>query len=316
MIDRSPDRLPRPPQALPRRLPALPARRSTRSCATSTRSSPASASTSTRSPRRWPTSPPPPTRVRRSARPATRSTTCGRSAPSGPESLATFRAPLHQPQQRLQPAARLPAACRGPAQLRHTPVQLGHHRLAQPRNAQRPRLRRTASPKTTGPLRKTKKAAEFFERLKKYAFAEQNSSASIPAPACTQQPPFEPVRQTGPADRLPADLRPAGRLADGIRTRDLRGHEHAARVHLNYLEAIPERFFTGSKSSEITWDPWGMLPPIEVSPSPQREPKSKRLPTQRPAWGAQGCTAALSQRSVSSRSVRPRDRGRAARPGP
>jgi phospholipid/cholesterol/gamma-HCH transport system substrate-binding protein len=44
-----------------------------------------------------------------------------------------------------------------------------------------------------------KKAAEFFERLKKYAFAEQTSSTSIPAPGCSQQAPFEPIYGSSPA---------------------------------------------------------------------------------------------------------------------
>jgi phospholipid/cholesterol/gamma-HCH transport system substrate-binding protein len=42
------------------------------------------------------------------------------------------------------------------------------------------------------------KAAEFFARLKKYAFAEQDSSATIPAPACNPQGPFEPIYGSGP----------------------------------------------------------------------------------------------------------------------
>ena len=44
-----------------------------------------------------------------------------------------------------------------------------------------------------------KKATEFFERLKKYAFAEQDSSASISAPGCEAQAPFEPIYGSGPA---------------------------------------------------------------------------------------------------------------------
>jgi ABC-type transporter Mla subunit MlaD len=43
------------------------------------------------------------------------------------------------------------------------------------------------------------KAKNFFERLKKYAFAEQDSSASIPAPGCEAQQPFEPIYGSGPA---------------------------------------------------------------------------------------------------------------------
>lgn len=43
-----------------------------------------------------------------------------------------------------------------------------------------------------------KRAADFFERLKKYAFAEQSASASIPAPGCAQQPAFAPIGKAGP----------------------------------------------------------------------------------------------------------------------
>jgi phospholipid/cholesterol/gamma-HCH transport system substrate-binding protein len=44
-----------------------------------------------------------------------------------------------------------------------------------------------------------KDATELFNRLKKYAFAEQTSSASIPAPGCAGQGPFEPIGRPGPA---------------------------------------------------------------------------------------------------------------------
>lgn len=43
------------------------------------------------------------------------------------------------------------------------------------------------------------KATDLFERLKKYAFAEQDSSATIPAPGCSPQAPFEPIYGSGPA---------------------------------------------------------------------------------------------------------------------
>lgn len=38
-----------------------------------------------------------------------------------------------------------------------------------------------------------------FERIQKYAFAEQASTASIAAPACKQQAPFQPIYGNGPA---------------------------------------------------------------------------------------------------------------------
>jgi phospholipid/cholesterol/gamma-HCH transport system substrate-binding protein len=44
-----------------------------------------------------------------------------------------------------------------------------------------------------------KKATEFFERLKKYAFAEQTSTSTLPSPACKQQAPFEPIGKPGPS---------------------------------------------------------------------------------------------------------------------
>jgi phospholipid/cholesterol/gamma-HCH transport system substrate-binding protein len=44
-----------------------------------------------------------------------------------------------------------------------------------------------------------KEAEDFFNRLKKYAFAEQLSTAAIGAPACTQQAPFTPIYGAGPA---------------------------------------------------------------------------------------------------------------------
>jgi phospholipid/cholesterol/gamma-HCH transport system substrate-binding protein len=43
------------------------------------------------------------------------------------------------------------------------------------------------------------KAQSLFDRIKKFAFAEQSSTSSLPAPACTQQPPFEPIYGSGAA---------------------------------------------------------------------------------------------------------------------
>jgi phospholipid/cholesterol/gamma-HCH transport system substrate-binding protein len=44
-----------------------------------------------------------------------------------------------------------------------------------------------------------KKATDFFNRLKHYAFAGQDSSTSIPAPGCNSQAPFKPIYGSGPA---------------------------------------------------------------------------------------------------------------------
>jgi phospholipid/cholesterol/gamma-HCH transport system substrate-binding protein len=44
-----------------------------------------------------------------------------------------------------------------------------------------------------------KKAEDFFARLKHYAYGDQESSATIPAPGCGSQVPLEPIYGTGPA---------------------------------------------------------------------------------------------------------------------
>lgn len=44
-----------------------------------------------------------------------------------------------------------------------------------------------------------KEATDFFNRLKHYAYAEQESSSSIPAPGCSSQAPFQPIDGNGPA---------------------------------------------------------------------------------------------------------------------
>jgi ABC-type transporter Mla subunit MlaD len=42
------------------------------------------------------------------------------------------------------------------------------------------------------------KAADFFNRLKHYAYGDQESSATILAPGCNPQPPFQPIYGNGP----------------------------------------------------------------------------------------------------------------------
>jgi hypothetical protein len=42
-----------------------------------------------------------------------------------------------------------------------------------------------------------KESESLFNRLKKYAFAEQTSTSSVPAPACTQQSPIESIYGNG-----------------------------------------------------------------------------------------------------------------------
>jgi virulence factor Mce-like protein len=49
------------------------------------------------------------------------------------------------------------------------------------------------------PAENEKRSKTFFENLKKYAYAEQTDSASVPAPGCFQQAPFNPIGKAGPA---------------------------------------------------------------------------------------------------------------------
>ena len=44
-----------------------------------------------------------------------------------------------------------------------------------------------------------KQATDFFNRLKHFAFGDQSSSATIPAPGCSSQAPFKPIYGSGPA---------------------------------------------------------------------------------------------------------------------
>ncbi len=44
---------------------------------------------------------------------------------------------------------------------------------------------------------RAEKATEFFNLLKKYAFAGKTSTATLPAPGCTQQHPFSPIGRPG-----------------------------------------------------------------------------------------------------------------------
>ena len=52
---------------------------------------------------------------------------------------------------------------------------------------------KVAKPGETEAASAEKEAKDFFERLKKTAFAGQESSASVPAPACTQQAPIKSI---------------------------------------------------------------------------------------------------------------------------
>ena len=54
---------------------------------------------------------------------------------------------------------------------------------------------------------KADKAKDMFERLRHFAYADQSTSATIPAPGCSPQAPFSPINGSRPRDLLPAHLR-------------------------------------------------------------------------------------------------------------
>ena len=98
-----------------------------------------------------------------------------------------------QSQQRLQPAA-APTAASPRACSASTPASAarGSRRRSIPNTPNEPAFNQ----RTEGDVAK---ATDFFNRLKHYAFADQDSSATIPAPGCSPQAPFEPIYGSGPA---------------------------------------------------------------------------------------------------------------------
>ena len=119
--------------------------------------------------------------------------------PFNPESLATYPEPDHdRPDQRLPAAACRQEPRHRPAQLRHPRLHVGRDRDAGSRSLQRPRPSQTARSSRKKTAAENEKTAEdFFERLRKYAFAEQTDSAAIGAPGCFQQAPFNPIGRSG-----------------------------------------------------------------------------------------------------------------------
>ncbi len=114
--------------------------------------------------------------------------------PFNPESVATYNSRLGinrtntyaQPLTYKELAAGLPSfdtrGCSGPS------VTLSEGVINEPAFNQRFK---------TG--EEVKRATEFFKALRKYAFAEQESSANAGAPGCTQQAPFPPIYGSGPS---------------------------------------------------------------------------------------------------------------------
>ncbi len=62
---------------------------------------------------------------------------------------------------------------------------------------ERVRKRNSKGPLT--PAEILKESEDLFSRIKKFAFAEQSGTASVPAPACTQQAPIKSIYGSGEA---------------------------------------------------------------------------------------------------------------------
>jgi phospholipid/cholesterol/gamma-HCH transport system substrate-binding protein len=67
-----------------------------------------------------------------------------------------------------------------------------------PESAKDPAFKGRVEEAKRTPEENEKRSTDFFDRLKKFAFAGQDSSASVPAPGCAQQPPFNPLGKAGP----------------------------------------------------------------------------------------------------------------------
>jgi hypothetical protein len=112
--------------------------------------------------------------------------------PLGPESLATFPSRLttnrnsaySQPGSNDDLAAGLPS-------FDTRQCSSGISATIDPNTATNPNF-------TTRTGGDAKEAEKFFERLKHFAYADQSSSISIPAPPCIQQAPFAPIYGSGP----------------------------------------------------------------------------------------------------------------------
>jgi ABC-type transport system involved in resistance to organic solvents, periplasmic component len=61
------------------------------------------------------------------------------------------------------------------------------------------RARKTKKGVPLTPAETREESKDFFKRIKQYAFAEQSSTSTVPAPGCTQQAPFTPIYGSGPA---------------------------------------------------------------------------------------------------------------------
>ena len=132
------------------------------------------------------------------APPASRSTTCARLGRSCPESLATFnnRLSINRNNAYTQPLAYKELA----GGLPNFEIRQCGGGISAALNPETPKDPAFSSRVEGETAEKTEKTAlEFYERLRKFAFGDQDNTANAPAPGCAQQAPFEPIYGGGPA---------------------------------------------------------------------------------------------------------------------
>jgi hypothetical protein len=120
--------------------------------------------------------------------------------PFNPESLTTFpsRTTVSRTNAYAKPLAAKSLATGLPS-FNTTGCGSGASATLNPATPNNPAFKaRTEEAKRT-PEENEKRSKEFFERLKKYAYAEQTDSAAVGAPGCIQQAPFDPVGRSGAA---------------------------------------------------------------------------------------------------------------------
>jgi phospholipid/cholesterol/gamma-HCH transport system substrate-binding protein len=120
--------------------------------------------------------------------------------PFNPESLATFpgRTTTNRTNAYPQPLAAKSLATGLPS-FDTRSCSSGVTATLNPESYKDPAFQARAAQSKKTPEENEKRAQTFFNNLKKYAYAEQTDSATVPAPGCFQQAPFNPVGRPGAA---------------------------------------------------------------------------------------------------------------------
>jgi phospholipid/cholesterol/gamma-HCH transport system substrate-binding protein len=120
--------------------------------------------------------------------------------PLEPESLATYpgRLTTNRTNAYAQPLAYKSLAAGLPS-FETRQCSTGLSATLDPGTPENPVFKARTEDGAKSPEQADQRAKEFFELLKKFAFAGQSDSAAIPVAGCTQQAPFDPIGKAGPA---------------------------------------------------------------------------------------------------------------------